>query len=66
LVSADRIGLVLLLCPGVELELLADRCELSLCGSGRRTIADRQQRKWKRRRREKRLRGELTSGWPEP
>lgn len=45
LVSTDRIGLVLLLCPGVELELLADRCELSLCGSGNRTMADRQQRK---------------------
>lgn len=39
--SAERIGLVLLLCPGVELVLFADKCELSRCGSGNRTMADK-------------------------
>jgi hypothetical protein len=38
--SLDLKGLVLLLCPGVELALLAERCELRRCGSGRRTMAD--------------------------
>lgn len=37
--STDLKGLVLLLCPGVELALLAERCELRRCGSGNRTMA---------------------------
>lgn len=36
--SWPREGLVLLLCPGVEPVLLADRCELSRCGRGSRTM----------------------------
>lgn len=39
MVSTERMGLVLLLCAGVELELLTDKCELNLVGSGRRTMA---------------------------
>ena len=36
-----RIGLVLLLCPGVELELRGVKCELlSRVGSGSRTMAE--------------------------
>lgn len=31
-------GLVLLLCPGVELALRAERCELNRCGIGKRTM----------------------------
>ena len=38
--SVDLNGLVLLLCPGVELALLAERCELRRCGIGKRTMAD--------------------------
>lgn len=38
--STDRIGLVLLLCPGVELALLALKCELSRWGNGKRTMAE--------------------------
>lgn len=38
--STDRIGLVLLLCPGVELALLAVRCELSRVGNGKRTMTE--------------------------
>lgn len=37
---ADLMGLVLLLCPGVELALLAERCELRRCGIGKRTMTD--------------------------
>lgn len=37
--SGSRMGLVLLLWPGVELVLFEDRCELSRCGSGNRTMA---------------------------
>lgn len=40
LVSADRRGLVLLLCPGVDDALLAERCELNRWGNANRTIAD--------------------------
>lgn len=38
--STDRIGLVLLLCPGVELALLAVKCELSRVGNGKRTMTE--------------------------
>jgi hypothetical protein len=38
--STERIGLVLLLCPGVELALLAVKCELSRVGNGNRTMAE--------------------------
>lgn len=38
--STDRIGLVLLLWPGVELALLAVKCELSRVGNGKRTMTD--------------------------
>jgi hypothetical protein len=39
-VSTGRIGLVLLLWPGVELALLAVKCELSRWGNGSRTMAE--------------------------
>lgn len=39
-VSTERIGLVLLLWPGVELALLAVKCELSRWGNGNRTMAE--------------------------
>jgi hypothetical protein len=39
-VSTERIGLVLLLWPGVELALLALKCELSRWGNGNRTMAE--------------------------
>lgn len=38
--STERIGLVLLLWPGVELALLAVKCELSRWGNGNRTMAE--------------------------
>lgn len=38
--STDRIGLVLLLWPGVELALLAVKCELSRVGNGKRTMTE--------------------------
>jgi hypothetical protein len=37
---SDRNGLVLLLCPGVDDALLADKCELNRWGNANRTIAD--------------------------
>jgi hypothetical protein len=42
-VSTERIGLVLLLWPGVELVLLAIKCELSRWGNGNRTMAEEEQ-----------------------
>lgn len=53
LVSEDRRGLVLLLCPGVDDALLAERCELKRWGSANRTIADVHKMRRKKRRKKK-------------
>lgn len=53
LVSDDRRGLVLLLCPGVDDALLALRCELNRWGNANRTIADVYKIKIKKRREKK-------------
>ena len=65
LVSVDRNGLALLLCPGVDDALLAERCELNRWGNANRTIAD--VHKMGRKTREKKNEGGESVGrvaWP--